>query len=202
MENVVLVGAGGHCRSVIDAIEAGGIYQIAAVVDKQENIGQSILNYPIDYCDDDLSMLAQKYKNFVITVGQIKSPEARISIFNQIKKMGGRLVTVISPTAYVSRHAKIGEGTVVLHRAVVNAGAIIGDNCIINTMALLEHDVKIANHCHISTAVVLNGGVSVQEASFVGSTTVVHQNCVITARSVVTAGAVITKRGIVGPYDN
>lgn len=202
MDSVVLIGSGGHCRSVIDVIEANGCYEIAALVDKKENIGQNILGYKITHCDADLESLARQYKNFIITVGQIKSPDVRIKLYEQIKKCGGRLVTLISPHAYVSRHALIGEGTVVLHGAVVNAAAKIADNCIINTMALIEHDVQIADHCHISTASVLNGGVRVGKGSFVGSNAIVHENCVITDKAVIAAGSVVTRHGVVRPYGN
>ena len=61
--------------------------------------------------------------------------------------------TVVSPRAYLSRHARVGGGTTVMHEAIVNCSAEIGENCIINTKALVEHDAKVGNHTHIATGV-------------------------------------------------
>jgi len=169
MEEILLIGGGGHCKSVIDVIEQKGKYRIAGIVDKKELIGQEVLGYKVIACDDNLEILFEQYKYAVVTVGQIKSNALRVKLFNILKKIGYKLPVIISPLAYVSKHAKIEEGTVILHHALVNADAHIGGNCIINSKALIEHDAKIESHCHISTATIINGGVVVQANSFVGS---------------------------------
>jgi len=171
MEEILLIGGGGHCKSVIDVIEQEGKYKIAGIIDKKELIGQEILGYKVIASDDDLKKLSAKYKYACVTVGQIKSNHLRVKLFTLLKEIGYELPVVISPLAYVSKHAKIEEGTVVLHHALVNAGAKIGMNCIVNSKALIEHDVAIEDHCHISTATVINGGVVVKENTFVGSNT-------------------------------
>ena len=76
-------------------------------------------------------------------------------------------VISISPSANVSKHAKIEEGSIVMHGANINASATIGKNCIINTSALVEHDVVIEDHCHISTASVVNGGSRICKNTFI-----------------------------------
>ena len=171
MKEILLVGGGGHCKSVIDVIEQEGNYKIAGIIDKKELMGQYVLGYKVIACDDDLKELFQKYKYALVTVGQIKSNSLRVKLFNILKEIGYQLPIIISPLAYVSKHAKIEEGTVVHHHALVNVNANIGQNCIINSKALVEHDVKIESHCHISTATVLNGGVVVKRNSFIGSNT-------------------------------
>lgn len=168
-ESIILVGGGGHCRSVIDVIEQQGRYQIIGIVDLKENIGRQVLSYPVIACDDQLQELFSSCKHAVITLGHIKSNILRIKLFEKLKAIGFVLPAIISPLAYVSRHALIGEGTVVMHHALINASATIGRNCIINSKALIEHDVHVGDHCHISTASVLNGGVVVEQGTFVGS---------------------------------
>lgn len=168
-ESIILVGGGGHCHSVIDVIEQQGIYQIAGIVDTPENLGKSVLGYLVIACDGQLTDLFTKHKNALITVGHIKSNSLRLKLYAKLKHIGYTLPTIISPFAYVSPHATIDEGTVVMHHALVNANAKIGKNCIINTKALIEHDATIENHCHIATASVINGGVTVKEHAFVGS---------------------------------
>jgi len=169
MENILLIGGGGHCKSVIDVIEQEGKYNIIGIIDKKELVGQKVLDYNIIGCDDDLEKLFQTYKYAIVTVGQIKSPNLRIKLFNKLKNIGYTLPTIISPIAYVSKHSKIDEGTVVMHHVLINASASIGKNCIINTKALIEHDCKIENNCHISTASVINGGAVVKKGTFFGS---------------------------------
>ncbi len=194
MQDIVLVGAGGHCRSVIDVIESTGLYKIAAIVDKAENIGNEILSYKITHSDADIQSLAQKNLFFLITVGQIKSPAVRMRIYQDIKNHGGKLATVISSRAYVSKHASLGEGTIVMHGAIVNSAVKVGANCIVNSQALIEHDAQVGDHCHISTAAVLNGGVIVGSGSFIGSNSVVHENLTVPSDSVIAAGFIYSKR--------
>ena len=168
-KEILLVGGGGHCKSVIDVIELEDKYKIAGIIDKKELVGQEILGYKIIGCDDDLEELFKRYKYALVTVGQIESSSLRVTLFNLLKKIGYMLPIIISPLAYVSKYANIAEGTVVLHNALINADARVGKNCIINTKALIEHDVMIEDNCHISTAAVINGGVLVKENSFFGS---------------------------------
>jgi len=169
MKNILLIGGGGHCHSVIDVIELEGKYKIAGIIDKKELIGQDVLGYKVIGCDDDLEQLLDTYKHAVITVGQIKSNSLKVKLFNQVKLLGYILPTIISPLSYVSKHSQIEEGTVIMHQALVNANVKIGKNCIINTKALVEHDATIEDNSHISTSSVINGGVVVKENTFVGS---------------------------------
>lgn len=170
-EEILLIGGGGHCKSCIDVIELEGTYEIAGVIDKKELIGQKVLAYEIIASDHDLSGLTD-IRNVLITVGQIKSPQTRIRLFELAKKLEFSFPTIISPRAYVSKYAQVGEGTIIMHDALVNAGARVGANCIINSKALIEHDAVVEEHCHISTAAVINGGVRVRTGTFWGSGTV------------------------------
>ena len=192
-QKIILIGGGGHCKSCIDVIEQEGKYRIAGIVDVPEKMHQKILGYEIIATDDDLPGLVKKYDNFLITLGQIKSPRKRIRIFKKVRELGGRLPVIISPLAYVSRHARIEEGTVVMHYALINAGTKIGKNCIINNKALIEHDAIIGNHCHIATCAVINGGVKVGSGTFFGSNSVSKEYIEIGENSVIGCGAKIIK---------
>jgi len=169
MKQILLIGGGGHCRSVIDVIELENKFTIAGIIDKKELIGQDVLGYKVIGCDDDLVEFCKTYKFAVVTVGQIKSNSLRVKLFNTLKNIGYILPTIISPLAYVSKHATIEEGSIIMHHSLVNSNAKIGKNCIINTKALIEHDAVVEDNCHISTGAIINGGVVVKENSFVGS---------------------------------
>ncbi|WP_409574872.1 acetyltransferase [Sulfurimonas sp.] len=169
MEKIILIGGGGHCKSVIDVIEMQNRYEIVGIIDKKELLYQDVLGYKIIGCDDDLKALFATCKNAVITVGQIKSNVARVRVFDKLKNIGFNLPAITSPLAYVSKHSFVDEGSVVMHHALVNANAKIGKNCIINTKALIEHDAVVEDNCHISTCAVVNGGVVVKKDTFYGS---------------------------------
>ena len=168
-EKILLIGGGGHCKSVIDVIELENKYKITGVIDKKELISQKVLGIEVIGSDEDLEKLFETYKYAIVTVGQIKSNTLRVKLFDKLISIGYQLPVIKSPLSYVSKHAKIDSGTVIMHHAVVNAGASVGKNCIINTKALVEHDAVIEDSCHISTATVINGGVIVKKNSFVGS---------------------------------
>ena len=173
MRPLILVGGGGHCKSVIDVAESVG-YSILGILDRPEEVGKEVLGYPVIGTDDDMAKYADK-ACFLVTVGQIKSPNLRIRLHQMIEKVNGQLATVISPTAHVSRHANIEPGTVVMHQAVINSGARIGKGCIINTFANVEHDVKVGDYCHLSTGAIVNGNAHLGDGVFVGSQSVVNQ---------------------------
>ena len=187
-EKIILIGAGGHCKSCIDVIEQAGKFQIAGIVDLPEKLHQKLLGYEIIATDDDLPLLVNEYENFLITLGQIKSPEKRIRIFQTLKESGAKLPVIISPLAYVSRHAKIGAGTIIMHHALINAGAEIGVNCIINSKALIEHDAIIGEHCHIATGAIINGGTVISAETFVGSNAMTKEYIKIGEQTVIGGG--------------
>ena len=176
---IILIGAGGHARACIDVIEQQGYFQIAGLVDRPEQRNTRCLGYSVIGADTDLSELIQHYSHALITVGQIETAEHRIRLYQQAAQHRFHLPAIISSFAYVSRHANIGEGTVVMHGAIVNAAARVGKNCIVNNQALVEHDVNIDDHCHISTGAVLNGAVSIGAGSFVGSGSVIKEGVTI-----------------------
>ena len=190
-EKIILIGGGGHCKSCIDIIEKEGRFTIAGIVDVPEKLNQKILGYEIIAADDDLPRLANEYKNFLITIGQIKSRERRIRLYNILKDLGAKLPVIISPLAYVSKHAGIGDGTIIMHHALINAGATIGENCIINTKALVEHDAIIEDHCHISTGAIVNGGTLIRTGTFLGSNAVTKEYITIKENSFIKANTLV-----------
>jgi sugar O-acyltransferase (sialic acid O-acetyltransferase NeuD family) len=191
MNDIILIGGGGHCESVIDVIEQEGRFEIAGIVDKPELLGTTVLGYKVIGDDSDLVKMVKKYKYALVTVGQIKSSSLRIKLFDLALEAGFILPNVISPNSYVSQHAFIGSGTVVMHKALINANATIGDNCIVNSKALIEHDCRISEHCHISTNATINGGVIVQSGCFIGSGSITKESITIAKNSFIKAGSLV-----------
>jgi len=191
MNKILLIGSGGHARSCIDVIETVGQFKIAGLVEKDESMTNANLGYPVIGIDDDLKILREKYDYAFITVGQIKSAAIRVKLFQLLKELDFTLPAIVSPRAYISKHAQVDEGTIIMHGAIVNANAKIGKNCIINTRALIEHDAVIGNHCHIATGALVNGGVLVEDETFIGSGAVTKQNISIGRNCIICAGTTV-----------
>jgi len=191
VREILLIGDGGHCKSVIDIIEQEGQFKVAGIVGTVKSIGSNIFGYKVIGDDSDIEKLSKIYDYAIVAVGQIQSPEIRIKLFSLLISSGFNLPSIVSPRAYVSSHAAVGKGSIIMHDAVVNANAVVGDNCIINSKALIEHDSIIHNHCHISTNATINGSVIVGEGSFIGSGSITNNSIVIEKNSFFKAGVFI-----------
>ena len=194
MRDLVLVGGGGHCKSCIDVVQQTQQFHIVGILDKPERVGQNVLGYSIIGTDEMIGALTLRRYEFLITVGQVRTHLIRQNIFKKLTACNALLATVISPRAYVSKHASVGEGTIVMHDALINAGAKIGKNCIVNTKALIEHDVIVEIHSHISTAAVLNGTTTVRHGTFFGSSAVSVENSSTAPAEFVKAGSLFKER--------
>lgn len=191
MKPLILLGGGGHCKSVIEAAESAG-YQILGVLDMPEDVGTEVLSTKVIGTDDDIPAYVDKAE-FVITVGFIMNPAIRIKLYHLVKEAGGKLATIIASTAYVSKYATIGEGTVVMHHAFVNAGAKVGNNVILNTFSNIEHDAVIGDQCHISTGTMVNGDCKIGNNCFIGSQSVLANGITIGDDIIVGAGSLVRK---------
>lgn len=190
-EPLILVGAGGHCKSVIDVTEHLDNFVVAGIIGMPEEAGTSILGYPVIGTDADLDKIALSYRYFHIALGFIGSPAKRIAIWERLLGLGVEIPVLISPLAYVSKYARIGAGTVVMHQAVVNASAEVGKNVIINTKALIEHDAVVGDQSHIATGAIINGGVKIGYGSFVGSGAVTRQGVIVPDNSFIKANSTV-----------
>ncbi|MDR2646012.1 MAG: NeuD/PglB/VioB family sugar acetyltransferase [Holosporaceae bacterium] len=195
MKDLILIGGGGHCRSCIDVIEQQRKFRVIGILDNHLASGTNVLDCKVIGNDGDIENFAERQINekiyFLVTIGQTKTAESRMIIFNRLKESSAKMAVIISPLAYVSKYASVEEGTIVMHHALVNTNARIGKNCIINSKALVEHDAIVADHCHISTAAIINGGVKIGESSFVGSNSIIVNNVDVTSFSFIRAGEVV-----------
>lgn len=193
MKPIVLIGGGGHCKSVIDVVESAG-YSILGILDRSIPKGTTVLGYSVLGNDDMIAPYIDKAE-FLVTVGQIKSSDIRVRLTKMVEEAGGKLATIVASTAHVSKYAELGDGTVVMHQAVVNADAHIGKGCIINTFANIEHDAVIGDHCHISTGTMINGDCKVGERCFIGSQSVLA-NCISVGDDIIVGAGSFVRKSI------
>lgn len=190
-KSLILVGGGGHCKSVIEAAESAG-YSIKGILDLPQYFGNKVLGYEVIGNDNDISKYIEDC-DFVVTLGFMKNPNNRIQLHNLIEQAGGRFATIVASTANVSKYATIGEGSVVLHQANINAGAVVGKSVIINSCANIEHDVQIGDFCHISTGAMVNGNSIINRATFVGSQSIISNGLSISNNCIIGAGSFVNK---------
>jgi sugar O-acyltransferase (sialic acid O-acetyltransferase NeuD family) len=193
---ILILGAGGHAMACIDVVEAEGRYRVLGLVGWKKETGRKVCGYSVVGTENDLPSLLKKTTHLVNGIGQIKSPQLRIKVFDKLVRMGVIFPAIKSPHAYVSKKAKLGEGTIVMHRATLQAGVQVGKNCIINDHALLEHGVSVGNHCHVSTGAILNGDVQIGEGSFIGSGSTIQEGVVIPPCSIVPMGTIVYRKKV------
>tara|TARA_B100002019_G_C21219364_1_gene573828 strand:+ start:528 stop:1112 length:585 start_codon:yes stop_codon:yes gene_type:complete len=190
-QNIIILSAGGHSKSILDVIEATKKFKKIYFLDNKK-AGKKIFQYSI-FKESKHKELKKKTQNIFIGLGMIKDLKKREFLFQKYKKKGFNFPKIISPYAYVSKRAKIGHGTVIMHGAIVNSGSVIGENCIINSKALIEHDCKIEDNCHISTGSIVNGHSSIGRNSFIGSNSTISNNIKIKKYSFIKLGSVVKK---------
>ena len=164
-EKLVLIGGGGHCKSVLDVVTRSDDFSEIVITDHSLPVGTMI--------------------------GSIQSTDKRRDMFSRAKKTGFRFPVVIDPGAAVARTALIAPGVFIGKNAVVNADAVIEKMAIINTGAVIEHDCKVGEFTHIAVGAVVCGGVDIGKDVFVGANATVIQGVRIGMKSVIGAGSVV-----------
>jgi sugar O-acyltransferase (sialic acid O-acetyltransferase NeuD family) len=191
-KKILLIGGGGHCKSVLDSLLELNEYAEIGIVDKKENLGKSVMGVPVVGCDDDLSDLFRDgYGYAFVTLGSIGNPTLRIKLFNLLSEIGYEIPVIIDDSAKVSKHAKIEQGVFIGKQSIVNAGALILKGSIINSGSIVEHDCQIGAFSHIAPGAVLGGEVVVGEHSHVGSNATVKQQIHIGSNSIIGMGSVV-----------
>lgn len=189
-KRLVILGDGGHAKSVSDVALATGKFEISAVLGVDSNNAPYWNAKGIEWIHEisaqevlSLSTLA------IVGLGQILDPAPRESAFLNLQNLGFELATIVSPFAYVSNSADIGQGSIVMHGAIVSIDSRLGENTIVNSMALIEHESSVGSHSHVSTGAILNGNCTVGDRTFIGSGTVVKQGIRIGSDCVIPMGS-------------
>ncbi len=189
---IVLLGGGGHCRSVLDSLLSSGLYNEIGIIDYEKSA--SALGVDVIGSDDDLPRLKDEgWREAFITVGSIGATQIRRKLYSIVNDLGFFIPAIIDPTATIARGVTIGKGTFVGKRSVVNAGATIGTCAILNTGSIIEHDCSISDFAHVSPGATLCGQVLVGADSHIGAGSVIRQGIKIGCNSLIGAGSVVVE---------
>ena len=188
MEDIVIIGFGGHAKVVTDSIEQANQYNIVGYTDTHERF----CGYKYIGTDDILRELYQGgVRKAVVGLGYLGESHKRDDIVSFAKDIGYGFPAIIDPTAIISRGVVIEEGAYISKNVVINAGSKIGKYGIINTGSIIEHDNKIGDYTHVSVGVILCGEVSIGHHSMIGAGTTVIQGRAIGSECIVGANSTV-----------
>ena len=184
MEKLILIGAGGYAKSVLDSIDPKK-YKVIGFIDsikEGHHLGIPIISSSIDDIKNP--------KDFVyfISIGDNKK---RKFWYEEVQKRNLKIISSINKSAILSKNITYGAGLFVGKLAVINSDAHIGENVIINTKALVEHGVHIGNHSNISTNTTVNGDVQIGNECFIGSSSVINGQIIIGNSCTIGSGTVV-----------
>lgn len=192
MGKLVLIGGGGHCKSVLDSALAMNLFEEIVITDAVLKAGTDILGCRVVGTDNALPKLLENGFDYAfIAIGSIESAGLRKRLSTIAEDIGFWFPVICDPTACVSPFATIADGAFIGKNAVINAGASIGRHCIINTGSIIEHECTIGEYSHISVGSIICGNCHVGSESFVGAGSTVIQGISIGDRAVVGANSTI-----------
>ena len=194
MKQVLLIGAGGHAKVVIELLKKLADIRIVGLIDKDLNkTGKTLLDVPIIGTDDQLAAGFAADTYALITVGSIGDNTLRKKLYCDLKHLSFRLINAIHPTAIISGYTRFGEGNTLMAGALIGPDTVLGSNIIVNTGSIIEHDCFIDDHAHIAPGARLSGEVRVGAGSHIGVGATIIQSVTIGKNCLIGAGAVIIR---------
>ncbi len=192
-KQIVLIGGGGFCRVVIDALSASRQFSVYGIVDEAMK-GMSVMGIKVVGNDSDLPVIYKKgVRAAFICIGTLFNNENRKKIYKYIKGIGFSVPYITHTRSIIANDVNIGEGSYVAAAAVINTGSKIGKNVIINTHASIDHDCNIGDYVQVAPGAVLCGNVMVGNESHIGPGATVIQNISIGRNVILGAGSVAVK---------
>jgi UDP-perosamine 4-acetyltransferase len=185
---VVVLGAGGHAKVVVELIRAQGRYDVVGCTDPAPERGD-VVGAPILGSDDILpDLYAQGVRHCFVALGD---NQLRMKVARRVASLGFELINAISPNAIVSPTARLGHGVAVMAGAVINAATVVEDLAIINTHSVVDHDCQIGEAAHVAPRAALAGGVRIGPLAFVGAGATIVPGVSVGESSIIGAGATV-----------
>lgn len=190
--DIVLIGAGGHGKVVLDILQCEGKHRIIGFLDADVSLHDTeVAGVPVLGGINQLHKLkSKKVRGAIVSIGDNR---VRLQYAREASEAGLDLIQAVHPRAVVSRSARLGRNVVVAASAVICADAVIGDSCIINTAAVIDHETIIGEAVHVCPGANLAGRVRVEDLVMIGMGANIIQCLTVGARSVIGAGTVVLK---------
>jgi UDP-perosamine 4-acetyltransferase len=189
---IVIVGAGGHAREVLEVLlacrRAGQDIELLGFIDEGRDGAKSLNGLPVL---GDMRWLERADRDRVEVICALGTPSLCAKVAEDLRGMQLRIGSAIAPTAWIAESARVGQGVIIFPNAVVSANCGIGENVSLNVMASISHDTQVGRYCSIGPGARLAGNVTLGERCFVGMGANVVQGVNVGSRSVIGAGAVV-----------
>lgn len=191
---LLLVGAGGHARVLVEVLRALGRPAPLGALDADPALaGRRVADVPILGDESVLAAHPPDTVRLLNAVGSVRSMETRRTVFERLKARGYTFETLVHPAAVLASDVRLGEGVQVMAGAILQVGVTVGANAIVNTGAILDHDGVLGAHCHLATGARAAGNVTIAEASHIGAGATLIQGLRIGPNATVGAGAVVLR---------
>ncbi|MDH7446560.1 acetyltransferase [Aquimarina sp. 2201CG14-23] len=191
MNKVLVIGASGHAKVIIEAIELNKNYEIHGLIDSFKPKGQKLSGYEVLGTEDEISEIAnQGITKGIIAIGDNFT---RHLMYRKIIELvpDFEFITVIHPSAVISPSVRIGKGTVILASATINIDTVVGDFCIINTYASFGHDGIMSDFSSLAPGVNIGGNVEIDFCTAICLGANVIQGVTIGRHCIIGAGSLI-----------
>ena len=191
MTQLVIIGAGGHARVLVEALGSRRSEIIGFVTSVPESASGVMTGIPRLGDDRDLLARGSGGLSLINGIGSIGDPQRHRTVFEDFAKAGFAFATIVHPTAIIASDVVLGTGAQIMAGCVLQPGVRVGSNAIVNTGAIIDHDSVIGDHAHIAPGATLSGHVDVGSSSHVGTGAAIIQGIRIGAGALIAAGAVV-----------
>ena len=188
---VIIIGDGGHAKTVIDIIEEENKYNIFGVTTAENKDGE-FCGYKIIGTDDVLEKYFEKgIKNVALGLGGFTNNNLRTEVYKKVEAMGFNIINVIHPSAIISKTVTMGNGVVIFPNVTLNSEVVIGNNIIIATNSSVDHESIIESNVLISAGVTIGAYSKICSGCLCAIGSTVVSGVVIYENTLVAAGAVV-----------
>lgn len=192
--SLLLVGASGHAKVLIDIVERAGGHRIVGLLDLDTPVGTRILDHELLGRPDDIAAIATRLgaTHVLVAVGD---NAARERLTAEIRRAAPFLefALAVHPSAVIGRDVRLGAGSVVMAGAVINPSCSIGEGCVINTGARIDHDSRVEDFASVAPGAVTGGNCSIGKGAWLGIGAVLIQGVSVGAGSIVGAGSTVLR---------
>lgn len=194
MNKILIIGASGHAKVIIDIIENQKEYVIFGLIDSYRKKGEKLLNYEVLGTENDLVNIV-KENNIFAGIIAIGNNWHRTLVYNKISLLFEKFtyINAIHPDAIIDKTAQIGHGTVIMAGVIIDNSVIIGKHCIINTKSGVGHDTKINDFSSIAPGATIGGNVKIGECTAISLGANIIENITIGNHTVVGAGSLVNR---------
>lgn len=190
MKRLLIVGAGGHGRSVAEAVLAAGVFQLAGFLDDAAPDGCRVWDWPVLGSTAELANGRQHADAAIVAIG---NNCLREELHQRLYAAGFELATVVHPKAIVSPRACIGLGSAIMAGAIVGTGAQLGAGVIVNCGAVVDHDCRVDDFGHLGVNAAMAGGSVLGRGAWMQAGSVLGYGAMVEAGVVLGPGEAVNK---------